>query len=118
MIGAKRDPVFGPCIVAGAGGIHTEYLDDFAFRIAPLSETEARDMLAELRIARILAGVRGEAPCDLDGIVDCLLRLSQLVSTHEEIAEIDVNPLIVNAAGAIAVDARIMLTAATAGREA
>lgn len=114
MIGAKRDPVFGPCIVAGAGGIHTEYLDDFAFRIAPLSEAEARDMLAELRIAQILAGVRGEAPCDLDSIVDCLLRLSQLVSTHEEIAEIDVNPLIVNAAGAIAVDARIMLSA---GRE-
>ena len=109
MIGAKRDPVFGPCIVAGAGGIYTEYLEDFAFRIAPLSETEARGMLAELRLARILAGVRGELPCDLDSLVDCLVRLSQMVCDHSEIAEIDINPLIVGPAGAVAVDARILL---------
>ena len=66
MIGARRDPSFGPCLVVGAGGIHTEVLDDYAFLLAPVDETEARAMLAGLKLYPMLRGVRGEAPCDID----------------------------------------------------
>lgn len=109
MIGAKRDAAFGPCLVVGAGGIYTEFLADYAFRLAPLDEDEARAMIAELKVAKLLAGVRGEAPCHLPSIVDALLGLSQLMCTHAEIQEIDINPLIVGPHGAVAVDARIIL---------
>ena len=108
MIGAKFDPTFGPCLIVGTGGIYTEVLQDYAFRLAPVNETEAREMLADLKLYPLLEGVRGEAPCDIDSIVDTLLRLSQLVTTHPAIKEIDINPLIVNEQGSVIVDARII----------
>ena len=108
MIGAKQDPTFGPCIIVGTGGIYTEVLNDYTFRLAPLNEFEARKMLAELKLYPLLEGVRGEAPCEIDSIVDTVLRVSQLVSTHLAIKEIDINPLIVNEQGSIIVDARII----------
>ena len=108
MIGARRDPAFGPCLVVGAGGVYTEVLDDYAFRLAPVDETEARDMLAELKSYPLLRGVRGEPASDVDSIVDMLLRVSQLVTTHSTIGEIDINPAIVNEHGSVVVDARIV----------
>jgi acyl-CoA synthetase (NDP forming) len=108
MIGAKQDPTFGPCVIVGTGGIYTEVLNDYTFRLAPLNEFEARKMLAELKLYPLLEGVRGEAPCEIDSIVDTVLRVSQLVSTHVAIKEIDINPLIVNEQGSIIVDARII----------
>jgi acetyltransferase len=109
MIGAKRDPVFGHCLVLGAGGIYAEVIDDFAFRLAPASRLEATQMLDELRCAPILRGVRGEQPCFHDGVVDVLLRVSKLVHRYPQIREIDINPLIVNESEVIAVDARVFL---------
>lgn len=109
MIGAKRDPVFGPCLLVGAGGIYTEIIRDFAFRIVPVSEDEAHDMIGELKISEILRGVRGEPACHLGSVAETLLRVSRLVAAHPEIRDIDVNPLIVNERGAVVVDARIIL---------
>lgn len=109
MIGAKRDPTFGPCLIVGTGGIYTEVLDDYAFRLAPVDETEARGMLAELKLYPLLEGVRGEPPSDVDSVVDTLLRVSQLVSSHSSIKEIDINPLIVDESGSVVVDARIIV---------
>ncbi len=109
MIGVKRDPSFGPCLIVGAGGIYTEILGDYAFRLAPVTEAEAREMIAELAFSKILAGARGEPACHLPSIVEVLLKVSQLICGHPEIREIDLNPLIVNEQGAIVVDSRIML---------
>ncbi|MBH61477.1 MAG: hypothetical protein CL569_03300 [Alphaproteobacteria bacterium] len=108
MIGAKHDPTYGPCVIVGTGGIYTEILNDYTFRLAPLTDVEAREMLAELKLYPLLEGVRGEAPCDIDSIVETLLRVSQLVTTHPAIKEIDINPLIVNEHGSVIVDARII----------
>jgi acetyltransferase len=109
MIGMKRDREFGPCVVFGAGGIYAEALADFAFRIAPLDEREAYEMIEDTKLSRILKGMRGEAACHLAGIADALLRVSQLACGHPEIAEIDINPLFVNEREAIVVDARFIL---------
>jgi acyl-CoA synthetase (NDP forming) len=109
MIGAKRDPSFGPCLIVGAGGIYTEILGDYAFRLAPVTEAEARDMIAELAFSKILAGARGELACHQPSIVEALLKVSQLICDHPEIREIDLNPLIANERGAVIVDSRIIL---------
>ena len=109
MIGAKRDATFGPTLVMGAGGIYAEILDDFAVRLAPISKDEAHGMFDDLALSKLLRGARGEAPCDLDAIVDILLRVAALVCDHPAIQEIDLNPLIVNERGAMTVDARIIL---------
>jgi len=110
MIGMKRDQQFGPCIVFGAGGIYAEALDDFSFRIAPLDRDDARAMIAETRFSRILSGVRGEAPYDTEGIVDVLVRVSEIAVAHPEIAEIDLNPLFVTQHETVAVDVRFILS--------
>ena len=109
MIGAKRDPHFGPCVVFGAGGIYTEILGDFAFRLAPISEDEAYEMIEETTVSKILKGVRGEPPSHIPGVVDALLRVSWLVCTQPRIKEIDLNPLIVGEGETVVVDARIIL---------
>ncbi|MDX1513090.1 MAG: acetate--CoA ligase family protein [Gammaproteobacteria bacterium] len=109
MLGAKRDPAFGPCLLLGAGGIYTEILRDYAFRLVPVSEDEAYEMIAELKISKILEGVRGEPACHLASVVDAILRVSRLVAAHPEIREIDVNPLTVTERQAVVVDALIIL---------
>ena len=112
IIGARRDPQFGPVIVCGLGGIHTEVLKDVSFRLAPLTHDEAREMIGELRSIAILQGARGAAPADLDALADCAVRLARLMSDFPSIAEIDVNPLAAGPAGAIALDARAVMGAA------
>jgi acyl-CoA synthetase (NDP forming) len=109
MVGARRDLVFGACMVVGAGGIYTELVDDFAFRIAPISERDAHEMIADLNFSKVLAGVRGEPPCDIPAVANILWKISQLVGDFPEISEIDVNPVIVNDSGALVVDARIII---------
>ena len=109
MIGAKRDVTFGPSVALGPGGIYAEILDDFAVRLAPISEAEAHGMFDDLAFTKLLKGVRGEAPCHLPSLVDTLLRVAQLVCDHPDIQEIDLNPVIVNETGAVTVDARIIL---------
>jgi len=109
ILGAKRDPQFGPVLVYGMGGIYTELLRDVSFRIAPVTPREARAMIEETRSYSILKGIRGKAKSDIDTIVYCLVRLGYLINAHPEIMELDINPLLVNNDGAVAIDARIML---------
>jgi acetyltransferase len=108
IIGATRDPVFGHAIMFGLGGIFVEALRDVSFRIAPLSRVDAEEMIDEIAGHRVLRGIRGRPPADREAIIDALLRVSRLVCDHrEEIAELDINPLVVFPSGAKAVDALI-----------
>jgi len=112
ILGAVNDPHFGPYVMVGLGGVLTEVLHDVSHRYAPITADDARDMLAELKGAKILDGYRGAPPADVDAIVDALVRLSCLISDHQDrIVEIDVNPLFVKAKGngAVAADALIVL---------
>ena len=111
ILGAKRDAQFGPQLMFGMGGIYVEVLKDVAFRLAPIAEIDARAMIAETAAGRLLQGVRGEAPGDIDAVVETLRRIGQLVADFPCIAEMDINPLIVGAEGkgAWAVDVRIAI---------
>jgi acetate---CoA ligase (ADP-forming) len=107
IAGVSRDPAFGPLVMFGLGGIFVEALRDVAFRLAPLDEAEARGMIDALRGVALLRGMRGRPPADEDAITDTLLRVAQLAVDVEEIAELDVNPLLARPDGAIALDARV-----------
>jgi acetyltransferase len=109
ILGAKRDPQFGPTILFGTGGIYTEVWKDIAYGIAPLGPEEARRMIRQTKCYEILKGVRGESGYDRDMLVSCLLRLSQLMMDREEIKEVDINPFAVFSEGGLALDARIIL---------
>jgi acetyltransferase len=111
ILGMTRDPRFGPLLMFGLGGIYTEALRDVAFRLAPLRENVAAEMVKGIRSHRLLEGVRGEPPSDLPALAECLLRLSQLVTAHPAIQELDINPLVVypRGKGAVVADARIIL---------
>jgi len=109
IIGGRRDQEFGPIILFGLGGIFVEVLKDVAMRVVPIGETEAREMIDEIKGAPILKGFRGQAPSDIDALVRCLCRVSALLDDHPEIVTIDMNPLMVFAEGqgCVAVDAKI-----------
>lgn len=113
VVGAVRDPQFGPMLMVGLGGIFVEVLKDVSFRICPITETDAYDMLGELRSAAMLDGVRGQAPADKAALVDVMLKVGGedglLMSLGDEISEADLNPVIVGESGAIAADARFLL---------
>lgn len=111
LVGMSRDPQFGPLLTFGLGGIFVETLKDVTFRVAPLSIQEAQEMLSEIRARALLDGVRGKPPLDKAALVDVLLRVGQLVLDFPEIAELDINPLIVypQGQGAIAIDMRLIL---------
>jgi acyl-CoA synthetase (NDP forming) len=108
-IGARREAGFGPVVMLGLGGVFVEILGDVSFRLAPLQPRDARDMLGELRALAVLQGARGGIVADESAIVTALLRVSELVMARPEIAELDINPLIVSAAGAVAADARVVI---------
>src|SRR5690606_7259861 len=110
MIGMIRDEAFGPCVVFGAGGVHAEILEDFAFRIAPVSAAEARAMIEETALARILAGARGQPGCDLNALAEAIARIAALALAHPRIAEIDLNPVFVRPEGISVVDVRMILS--------
>jgi len=115
MLGATQDPTFGHVVAFGAGGTLVEVLSDVAFRIHPLSDVDAEDMVAEVRTARLLRGVRGAKPADVAALHDILMRLSALIEICPEIRELDINPLKVLEQGAIVVDARVRLEAIVPG---
>ncbi len=119
IIGATLDPQFGPTIMFGLGGVFVEVLKDVSFRVVPLTAEDAASMVREIRGLPILQGVRGQAGVDLEAIERMILQVSEFVAAHEEIAELDLNPVIAYPDGAIAVDARIVLTSPQeAGAEA
>ncbi|HUT77004.1 MAG TPA: acetate--CoA ligase family protein [Polyangia bacterium] len=111
IIGMSADPVFGPLIMFGMGGIHVEVIRDVVFRLHPVGALHAREMVRQVRGLPLLAGTRGEASSDLDFLEQCLMRLSLLVSDHPEVTEIEINPLLVAPAGqpSAAVDVRVRL---------
>ncbi len=111
ILGAKRDPLFGPLIMFGLGGIYVEVLKDVIFRIAPIDEQQAKEMVESIKTIKLLKGARGEKESDIDGIVESIQRLSQLVTDFPEIEEFDMNPLLVleKGNGVRAVDVRIGL---------
>ncbi len=111
ILGASQDPTFGPVIMFGLGGIYVEVLKDVVFRIVPIDEQEAINMVESIKTIKLLKGVRGEKSSDLRAISDSLQRLSQLVVDFPEIKEFDINPLLVLEVGkgARVVDARIIL---------
>jgi len=111
ILGASQDPTFGPVIMFGLGGIYVEVLKDVVFRIVPIDEKEAINMVESIKTIKLLKGVRGEKSSDLKAIADSLQRLSQLVVDFPEIKEFDINPLLVleEGKGARVVDARIIL---------
>ncbi len=113
ILGMSRDPRMGPLLMFGLGGIYTEALKDVAFRLAPVRENVALEMIMDIRAHKLLRGFRGEPPADVPAIADCLLRLSQLVTEHSRIKELDINPLMVYPAGqgAMVADARVILSA-------
>ena len=114
VIGGVRDPQFGPMVMVGLGGIFVEVLADVAFRICPITRLDAEEMLDELKGAALLKGARGRKPASRAAIVDALLKVGGegglLMAHGEDIAEADINPLIVSETGAVAVDARFVLT--------
>jgi acetyltransferase len=109
ILGAKRDPQFGPVVMFGLGGIHTEVLQDTAQAIAPLTKADAGRMLTQIKAAPIVDGVRGEKGLDKEFLVESILRLSQLMVDIPEVKEIDLNPVKVFEKGGVTVDARILL---------
>jgi acetate---CoA ligase (ADP-forming) len=113
LLGARRDDSFGPVIAFGTGGVDTEILDDVALRVAPLTPTQALDLIAETHIGRILAGTRGRPPADLDSLGQALAALSQLMLQFPQVQEVDLNPVLVfpGKPGLLALDSRIRVTA-------
>jgi acetyl coenzyme A synthetase (ADP forming)-like protein len=111
LLGMSRDPQFGPLVAFGLGGIYVEALKDVSFRVAPFSREEAREMIREIRSYRLLEGVRGEPPVDLEALENSLLLISRLVTDFPEILELDINPLMVfeKGHGAMAIDMRLVL---------
>jgi acetyltransferase len=111
IVGMNRDPQFGPLLMFGLGGIYVEALKDVTFRVAPIDRREAKEMLSEIKAFRLLRGVRGEKPADLDAIADTILKISQLATEFPEIVELDINPVMVFEAGkgVMGVDMRLAL---------
>jgi acetyltransferase len=107
IVGANRDPQFGPVVLFGLGGVFVEVLEDTAVRIAPVSEPEAEDMIDDLDSAPLLRGARGRPPVDEGAVVETIQRLSQLVTDFPAIVELDVNPLVATPDGVAAIDLRL-----------
>jgi acyl-CoA synthetase (NDP forming) len=109
IVGSIKDPQFGPAIMFGLGGVFVEVLKDVTFRIAPITEDEAAEMISEVKAYPLLKGYRNTPPADLKAITKILVNTSRLVTEHPEIKELDLNPIMVYEKGAKAVDARIIL---------
>ncbi len=108
ILGARRDPVMGPVVLVGLGGVFTEVMRDVALALAPVSHQEAREMLESLRGAALLKGARGKPPADLDAAADAIRRLSALAASDPDGFEsLEINPLLVQEQGALALDALI-----------
>jgi acetate---CoA ligase (ADP-forming) len=109
IIGIHRDPKFGPLLMFGLGGIYVEAYRDVSFRLAPIRELGARNMIEQIRGGKILKGFRGQPPRDMEAIAECIERLSQLAMDLEDVQELDVNPLLAFEKGCKAVDARVII---------
>jgi acetyl-CoA synthetase (ADP-forming) len=109
IIGALKDPQFGPALMFGLGGIFVEVLKDVSFRVAPITKYDAQEMIQEIKGYPILTGIRGQDPADTEALVDILLQISKLVTDYPVINQLDLNPVFSYPKGAKCVDARIIL---------
>lgn len=110
VLGLSRDPQFGPCVMFGLGGVMTEILKDNAFRVAPFDTVEALDMISEIKARAMLDEFRGQAPADMEAICRSLIALGEIGLANDGVAEIDINPMIVDPKGrVVAVDALVVL---------
>ncbi|MBL8386262.1 MAG: acetate--CoA ligase family protein [Burkholderiales bacterium] len=110
VVGAKVDPQFGPLVTVGMGGVLVELLKDVQVGLAPVTPTEARDMIDRLKARKLLDGYRGAPPAHVEALVDMVVRLSELIADHaDRISEIDVNPVLLGPDGGVAVDALIVV---------
>jgi hypothetical protein len=97
LVGAVRDPTFGPVVAVGVGGVMAELVKDLRFALPPISETEARALVTDGTAGKLLAGFRGAAPADVHGAVEIVIRIAQLAEDVPELAELDLNPVICRA---------------------
>ena len=109
IIGMLKDPHFGPVVMFGLGGIFVEILKDVSFRVLPIVDRDAREMISEIKGYPILKGARGGPPKDIAALKEVLIKLSALVMENPEIKEIDLNPILVYEKGLQIVDARIII---------
>jgi acetyl-CoA synthetase (ADP-forming) len=109
IVGGIRDRQFGPSIMFGIGGMFTEIYDDVAFRVAPIDEVDALNLIHELKGSKILEGTRGKPPVDLNLIINVLINASNLMMAHDAISQLDLNPVIAYSDSVCAVDSRIVL---------
>ena len=109
IVGVVQDQHFGPVVACGAGGIATELVKDVTVRITPITRGEAGRMIRSLKTFPLLDGYRGAPRADISALEDVILRVNALVEAHPEVAEMDLNPVIVHTDGAVVVDARIRL---------
>jgi len=109
ILGGKRDRTFGPVAMVGLVGIFVEAFDKVAFRVAPLSRTDAQDMVGEIRGKRLLEGFRGRPPLDREALIKAITSVSSMLTENPAITEIDINPLLILQSGAVALDARVLV---------
>ena len=109
IIGALRDPQFGPTVMFGLGGIAVELLKDVSYRLAPLDKKEALEMIREVKGYPLLTGFRGSKPVDINSLSETIIKLSEILIEIEDIKEIEINPLLVYEKGVMAVDVRVVL---------
>jgi acetate---CoA ligase (ADP-forming) len=110
IIGGTTDPTFGPLLMFGLGGIYVEALQDVSFRVSPVSDEDAREMVRAIRGYKVLEGFRGEPPVDQDTLIEMIQRVSQLMADNPEIEELDINPFLIKEHGGVALDARIRVS--------
>ncbi len=115
IVGGIRDSQFGPSVMFGMGGIFTEVYKDVAFRVAPLDKIDALNLIHELRGSKILEGIRGQPPADMDALVKILLNVSSLMLQHSAVSQLDLNPVIAYHDVVCAVDTRIVLAKSDGG---
>ena len=109
LLGVKNDPIFGPAVMVGVGGVFVEIFKDVALRLAPLDKAAVEEMIGELRGKKMLYGARGAAPSDMEALTDAILKVGQIAVDHAGcLAEMDINPLIVLEKGVKAVDALVV----------
>ena len=109
IIGCKREPGMGPMLMLGTGGIYVEVLKDVTFRLAPVTDVEAQEMIRSIKTRKILEGVRGQKPSDVAALAECIRRVSRLVTDHPRIRELDMNPVVVLENGCRVLDVRMGL---------
>jgi len=109
IVGMTKDPQFGPVMMFGLGGVLVEVLKDVAFRVVPIEERDARQMIEEIKGYPVLEGYRGHDPADIGKLRELLLQVSRFIEEHPDVEELDLNPVFAYKDGAIAVDARIVI---------